>query len=274
MQDLTLKVDGVDTRYLIAGAGPALFLLHGIGFSADCFQENIGPLSQTHTVVAVDMLGHGFTQAVDYLGEAPQVAMARHVLALAKALGLSRYSLLGSSFGAHVAAHVALLSPATVDKLVLVGSGSVFHSNEEQKKTLQGSFANGSAAMKNPTLEACAQRACRIVLDPLCIPHAMLEKQVEAYQLPDRLSAYEASIMGAIATMDDPQSRVLGRLEAITCPVLVIVGREDIRADWEVHVSESKRFPDAQVKIYQQCGHCPFLEHPLVFNKDVVEFLG
>jgi 2-hydroxy-6-oxonona-2,4-dienedioate hydrolase len=274
MQDNYVSVRGVRTRYLSAGRGAPLLLLHGIGLSADCFLENIDALGERHAVYAVDLLGHGFTDAVDFRGVAPQVVMAQHIAAFARELGLPPHSIIGSSFGAHVAAHAYLAASSTVTHLVLVGSGSIFHSSDEQKKTLAGSFANGSRAMKDPTIESCYERLSKIVIDPTCIPNELLVAQVASYQLPDRLAAYEAAINGSIATMDDSDARVLGRLEELACPTEVIVGRDDIRADWKVHVNESARIPNSQVKIYEQCGHLPFLEHADQFNRDVDVFLA
>ncbi|NYT43880.1 alpha/beta hydrolase [Alcaligenaceae bacterium] len=267
-------IGGIRTRYLYAGAGPAVFLLHGIGFSADCFIHNIDVLAKSFSVYAVDLLGHGFTDAPDYEGVVPQIAMARHIAALADQLGLASYSIVGSSFGAHVAAHVYLENVSCVDKLVLVGSGSVFHSGEEQRKTLIGSLANGKKAMIEASIDSCRKRLENIVFSPSCVPSELLWIQVTIYAEQDRVSTYEAAIKGSVQAMDAPGARVLGQLETIKCPSLVIVGRNDIRADWTSHVDGAARMPAAEVSIYESCGHFPFLEYPEIFNPQVARFLS
>jgi 2-hydroxy-6-oxonona-2,4-dienedioate hydrolase len=264
---------GVRTRYLHAGEGAPLLLLHGVGMSADCFMRNIDALAENQAVYAIDLIGHGFTDAADFGGVAPQVAMARHVVAMADGLGLKSYSIGGFSFGALVAGLMYFQQPQRVEKLILIGSGSAFHPSDEQRKTLTAAAENGVKAMRDPTLESCRVRARNIVHDPASIPEELLWLQLTSYALPDRLSAYAATIEGAIAHMDDPAARIFAQLEQIACPADVIVGRNDIRADWRWHEKGIARMPDARLTIYEQCGHMPFLEYADRFNAQAAEFL-
>lgn len=269
-----IDVGKVRTRYLDAGDGEPVILLHGVGMSGDVFLPNIGPLSARFRVVAPDLCGHGFTDAVDFGSEPPPVVMAQHVIGLAEALGLSSYTVGGSSFGALVAALMYFLAPDHVRRLIVIGSGSVFHPGDEQKRTLRAAMANGVTAMADPTLESCRQRMARIVYDAKTVPEEVFPIQLTAYALPDRLRAYEATIGGTIDTMDRPDARVFARLEKIAAPTLVITGREDVRASWQLTTDGVKRMPDARLHIYERCGHMPFMEHPDRFNTDVADFLA
>jgi 2-hydroxy-6-oxonona-2,4-dienedioate hydrolase len=265
---------GVRTRYLYGGSGTPVVLLHGVGMSADCFIRNIDTLAQKHAVYAPDLIGHGFTSAADFGDAAPQEAMARHVVAMAEDLGLETYSVGGFSFGALVAGLMYFYHPQRIEKLIIIGSGSAFHPGDEQCKTLRAAAENGVKAMSDPTLESCRQRAGNIVYDPASIPEELVWLQLTAYAQADRLSAYVKTIEDAIAHMDDPTVRLISRLEQIDCPTDVIVGRDDIRADWRWHEKAVARMPRAQLTIYEKCGHMPFLEHPARFNSQVMEFLG
>jgi 2-hydroxy-6-oxonona-2,4-dienedioate hydrolase len=269
-----IDVDGVRTRYLDAGQGVPLILLHGVGMSGDVFLPNIEPLSRGLRVLAPDLCGHGFTDRVEFADAPPPLVMAKHVVALARTLGLASYAVGGSSFGALVAALMYFLEPQRVRHLIIIGSGSVFHPGDEQKRTLRAAMANGVTAMADPTLESCRQRMALIVYDPKTVPEEVFPIQLTAYALPDRLRAYEATIGGTIDTMDRPDARVFGRLERIAVPTLVITGREDVRASCDLTATGVKRMPDARLHIYEQCGHMPFMEHPERFNADVAAFLG
>ncbi len=46
-QDKFVQIDGLKTRYIEDGAGPAVILLHGasLGSSADVFERNLRPLA-------------------------------------------------------------------------------------------------------------------------------------------------------------------------------------------------------------------------------------
>lgn len=267
-------VEGVRTRYLHGGKGEAVLLIHGIGLSGDCFLRNIDALSERYRVIAPDLLGHGFTDAVDFKGAAPQVVMARHLAALANSLGLSSYSPVGSSFGGLVAALMYFQHPERVRKLGLIGTASTFQSDEDQAKALRAAAANAKQALASPTLESCRRRLEGIVFDAASVPGEMLLSQLTSYALPDRYSAYLATIDGCIANLGDRSSRVSQRLEEIKVPAWAIAGREDIRADWRAHAAGVERMPNARLSVYDKCGHLPFLEHGARFNADLAEFLG
>lgn len=52
-------VHGYRRAYRVAGEGPALVLIHGIGDSSATWADLIPDLARTHTVIAPDLLGHG-----------------------------------------------------------------------------------------------------------------------------------------------------------------------------------------------------------------------
>src|SRR5206468_11751619 len=78
---------------------------------------------------------------------------------------------------------------------------------------------------------------------------------------------------GLTTTVASPQHRVYTRLEEIRVPCLIITGRQDVRASWERAEQGAKRMPGAQLVIFENCGHLPFLEHPERFNDVVRGFL-
>jgi pimeloyl-ACP methyl ester carboxylesterase len=89
MQIKFKTVDEVRMRYLVAGSGKAVVLVHGIGLSCECWLRNVEALAQRYTVLAPDLLGHGFTDAVNYGSEASQVVNARQIAGLATSLASS-----------------------------------------------------------------------------------------------------------------------------------------------------------------------------------------
>ena len=63
--DKYIQVDGLKTRYIEDGSGPAVICLHGasLGSSADVFERNLGPLAKAGLrVIAYDQPGFGLTQ--------------------------------------------------------------------------------------------------------------------------------------------------------------------------------------------------------------------
>ncbi len=271
MKVVFAEVNGVRTRYLTAGQGPALLLIHPIGHSADVFVRNVDGLGGAFTVVAPDLPGHGFSDPIDFAGRAPQIGTLAHYLDLMSALGHDRFAVAGSSYGGLIAALLCEASPQRVFGLVIVGSGSVFHETDQQRTTLKGTRDNVAAGMRDPSVENCRQRIANICFSPGSVPEEILLSRATMLALPDRLPNFVATL-DALAD-SDAADRVLDRLEELRTPTLVITGREDIRAHLDRHELGVARMPDARLSVFDACGHLPFLEHAERFNAEVTAFL-
>ncbi len=269
-----VHVDSSSVRLLTAGAGLPLLLLHPIGHSADVFIRNIDVLAGRHVVIAPDLPGHGFSDAIDFAGMPPQVATCRHLLSLMTELGHDRFAVLGSSYGGLVAALMALQAPGRVSHLCVVGSASTFANDGGQEQTLRAVMANATTAMRSPTLEACRQRLGNIVFDRAKVAEEVLLLQMTCYAMPDRLTAFMETIEALIASSHAHEGRAHDRLEQLCQPALVIVGRNDIRAGWQQHEQGTARMTDARCLVLDECGHLPQMEHADRFNTAVLDFLG
>jgi pimeloyl-ACP methyl ester carboxylesterase len=93
--------DGTRLRYLKAGSGPALILLHTVRTQLDHFQLVIPKLVDAFTVFAVDMPGMGWsdiTPGASYT----EPALRRAIVEFVKTLDLDDVTLAGESMGATV----------------------------------------------------------------------------------------------------------------------------------------------------------------------------
>src|SRR5688572_26558203 len=101
-----MDLQGRRFHFLESGDGPPLLLLHGAGGGAANWYRLIPALSQTHRVIAVDLPGYGFSEAIE-----PARALGRQVAALVAEwigqLGLRQVSVIGTSFGGLVALRLA-----------------------------------------------------------------------------------------------------------------------------------------------------------------------
>ncbi len=267
-----MDIDGVRTRYLCAGEGYPLILIHGVGVSGDTFLFNMEALSEDYTVYAPDIPGHGFTDSIVY-EEAPQTDAARHLLKFADRLGLEHFCVGGSSFGGLIASLMYFMRPESVDALIIIGAGSVFHQPEEQADILTQVFANASKAFGDPTWQSCRSRLQTIMHPNSEVPDSILLTQLTSYALPDRFDAYKATINGMRKALGSPEHQVHRRLHEINVPCLVITGREDIRASLEATQRGVEQISDVELHVLEQCGHLPYLEHPEQFNRIILTFL-
>ena len=268
-----VKVDGVPTRYIRAGAGAPVILLHGIGMSADCFHRNIDGLAAHREVFAVDMLGHGFTGYSGLGGQTPLVALARHILGFMEALSIPRADFVGSSFGGGVAVYCHLLRPSAVRRCVAAGSSTPFVSGRVLAEVLSKARANAAQSFALGTRPVLEQRLRNLVYDERSVSAELVSAQVRIYTLPDRAKAYDDIVDGILQSGDDPSATPAAALNKVEILVLVIAGADDPRSPLGIIQPGIERLQRGALTIYDRCGHFPFLEHPHRFNKDVLDFL-
>src|ERR1700747_1617068 len=116
-------IHGYRRAYRIAGSGPAILLIHGIGDNSTTWNTVQAKLAQRFTVIAPDLLGHGKSDKprADY----SVAAYANGMRDLLAVLGVERATVIGHSLRGGVAMQFAYQYPARCERLVLVSSGGV-----------------------------------------------------------------------------------------------------------------------------------------------------
>src|SRR5215467_11129220 len=91
-------VDGLSVRFLHAGSGPALVLVHGLlGYSFN-WRRIIPQLAKKYEVFVPDLPGSGFSECSSQL-DCNLTASARRLLGFLDAVGIRSATLVGSSYG-------------------------------------------------------------------------------------------------------------------------------------------------------------------------------
>ena len=114
------NVDGMSVRYVQAGTGPDVLLVHGSPGSIEDWEPMLARLSPRHRVTALDRPGQGYSGG----GERPHTPTesATVALGLIRALGLRDVVFVGHSFGGATALNLAIRNPEEVRSFVLVGA--------------------------------------------------------------------------------------------------------------------------------------------------------
>ncbi len=125
-EECSVILDGVRWRYLHAGSGPPLLLIHGFMAYSFSWRFNMAALSQHFSVYALDLPGCGFSQRTD----TPQCSLASDaegVLRFMEHFGIEQADVLGTSRGGGLAIVLAALAAQRstshrVRRLVLVSA--------------------------------------------------------------------------------------------------------------------------------------------------------
>lgn len=115
-KELQLK-DGRRLRYLQAGSGKPLLLLHTIRTQLDYFQAVIPQLAQHYTVYALDLPGHGYA-SIDTQAQYDEPYMRSGVIGFIEQLDLKDLTIAGESIGAVLALTVSRHLPQRVARVI------------------------------------------------------------------------------------------------------------------------------------------------------------
>src|SRR3954463_4671951 len=117
-EECSAMVGGHRMRYLRAGSGSPLLLVHGLLGYSFSWRFNVPALSAIRTLYAPDLLGTGFSDRppdMDCSGR----ACAKRLLEFMDQVGIESVDLLGTSHGGGIAVLMAAMAPQRVRKLVL-----------------------------------------------------------------------------------------------------------------------------------------------------------
>ena len=98
VEDCSAVVNGVHWRYLHAGSGPALLVVHGFMGYSFSWRFVIKGLAAHYSVYAVDLPGTGFSERNPSL-PGTLASDAEHLLAFMDYLGIEQCDVLGTSRG-------------------------------------------------------------------------------------------------------------------------------------------------------------------------------
>lgn len=116
VKQITLA-DGRNLRYLQAGSGKPLLLLHTIRTQLDYFQAVIPQLAQHYTVYALDLPGHGYS-SIEKHAQYDEPYLRSGVIGFIEQLDLKELTIAGESIGAVLALTTSRHLPQRVTRVI------------------------------------------------------------------------------------------------------------------------------------------------------------
>lgn len=255
MKKLSLPVEGGNISYLTEGQGSNLILLHGLNLSANAWKEVFEPLTRTHTVYALDMLGHG--DSTKPSGNFRIEDYAQSVIAFMDKLSLGQAAICGNSVGGLIAAEMAASFPRRVQKLILVGCPA--RDSWERMERLALS-ALGFDAQGNPLPISIADLG-------MTLANPTPELLTWFNQERAKAGIGVKKTLLALSLYD-----VFPKLPMIKCPTLVLFGEKDILIEKEETLLENIK--GARRSVIKRAGHVPQIDQPQAFLEEVNRFLS
>jgi len=275
VEELWIELAGGRMRYLKAGSGRALILVHGLMGYAFSWRFTMPALAPYATVYAIDNLGAGLSIAPEDM-DCCMRATAERVLQFVDAMGIGEFDLLGTSHGGGVAIMTAALCAERGDRrlgrLILVAPVNPWSPHGKQLAPFLASPL-GSIVFRN-TIERWRS------LDYLWLRRLFGDGE----KIPsDSLAGYRIPVLKNqgfrhAAHILKSWTADLAELEATLpkirdYPTLLVWGTEDRAVHFSSAEPLRRNFRNVRLVAFPGIGHLPYEEAADEFNRTLIEFL-
>lgn len=269
----TVQVDEHRIAYLDQGQGPAVILVHGLGGALWNWEYQQLPLSASHRVITLDLIGSGYSDKPDIEYRPEQVV--DFLRGFMDTLNIHRASLVGNSMGAGVVCAMALTYPSRVDRLVLIGGLP-----RDVREKLGDTYLKMAVETRAPIwlaevgnwfLGRGMTRAVlsEIVHDQSLLTPAVIERSYQNRKRPGLIPP----LIKLTRNLDLWEQGYALRLHEIRQPTLLLWGSEDRVFSPEVGRELHETIPGSRFELVPETGHMAQWERPDAVNAILLDFL-
>ncbi len=275
-EERSVRIDGVNWRYLTAGSGAPLLLIHGFMGYSFSWRYNIGPLAQHFSVYALDLPGCGFSQRINGK-ECSLSGDAERVLEFMEHFGIEYADIVGSSRGGGLAMVLAALAARRdqlhrIRRLVLVSPINPWSSHGKVLTRLLATTLGGLYVVHvQPRMRLISKRYFTALYgDPKRIAPGAFDGYAAGLETP---GSFEHLVSMLRSWRDDLEAIADSLREISGLPVLLLWGSRD-RAVYPSSIHQLQRqLKNSALVVFQGAGHMPYEEVPEEFNRVLCDFL-
>lgn len=259
-----IQINGTTVHYDRQGSGEPLVMIPFLTADHACFAFQLPAYAEHFSCYAVDLRGSGATARGD--AQCTMAQFVEDVAAFVAAMGFEKVRIMGYSLGGAVAMSFAATYP---DKVLSLGLHSSWPKSDSYLQTVVSSWQVVARA-----LDDVCETAINAIF-PWCFTP-------ERYEQPD-------FIAGVVAfAKSRPRQRVadflehstavirhdaLDALRSIRAPTQITFGAHDVVTSTRFAEPMLGAIPHAEVELFEDCSHAPFLEDADDFNARTLAFL-
>ncbi|XP_076666002.1 serine hydrolase BPHL-like isoform X2 [Andrena cerasifolii] len=250
VEERKVTVDGEDINYVRVGTGDHPVLLQpGGSIWSDLKPQVEGLDRRKFTVVAWDPPGCGKSRPIhrSFAGDFVQRDAVK-ACKLMKALGYTRFSLIGWCLGGVTSLILAAMFPDNVRRIVTVGANAYIRPEEVELFTKLRNIRNWSEQMRAPLMAVYGEE----YFQELCARH--VDALLRIYETRNGDLCKES-------------------LSKIKCPTLIVQGNKDVIICPEQAIYLKEHIHGSKLKMFDEGRHDVHLQYPDVFNELATEFL-
>jgi pimeloyl-ACP methyl ester carboxylesterase len=253
LQDKVFDSNGVTIRYVEAGAGDPVILLHGNGGSVQSWIDTdmLQSLSQDFRVIAFDARGHGKSDK-PHDPKAYGREMSLDVIRLMDHLGLQKAHLVGYSMGAQTVAHLIVIRPERFVSAVLGGApGRFYWTNKDTQQAERNAVERERDCVSRGMTEA------RAPLGEPPMSDAEFKRRSAACFAN---KSFDRFALAAVGRGQVTQTITRAQACAVQVPTLGVVGTLDGYLPLYRELNTCR--PDMQLQVIEGASHGSAARHP------------
>jgi pimeloyl-ACP methyl ester carboxylesterase len=252
-EDQFFNSNGVNIRYIVAGKGEPVILVHGFAGNLDVWESLIADLSKDYETIALDCRGHGRS---DKPHESQQygIEMVNDITRLMDHLQISKAHIVGYSMGGGIVMKMLVEHPDRFLTAVIGGSAG-FRANDIEEQATLTKYLQSGMSFSEAVIAAAPPDA-----PPLSAAQREALKRDDPNHDPKALAAQRLGNKELIVNHES--------LEKNKVPALVIYGGNDHP---DGYADLKKTLSNAEYKVIPGAGHAGAVQSE-EFVKDIRAF--
>ena len=274
MQECWLEIEEQKMRYVLAGSGPPLLLIHGLLGGLFCWRFNVPAFAEHFTVYAVDLPGSGLSKALPETDCSMQ-KQAERLLQFIDRLHLENVNVVAVSYGGAVALFLAARDAQEktprVRAMVLAAPVNPWSKFSSRRitflSTIPGGYLLRLAIPFSRPLHQWALR--RMYGNPKRIQSGAAQEYARLITPPGII----LSLLNTLRSWWRNIEALRTAIPQVKIPVRLIWGTRDQAVDQRSCAILQQHLKDSSLVELPGVGHLSIEEAPEEFNRMVLEFL-
>lgn len=243
------------------GEGEALLLIHSYGQSLYTWNRIIEPLSEIYHVIAVDLLGAGYSTHPEL-----EYTIDQHselLFALMDGLSISKAHICGFSAGALIGFRMAEQKPERVGRIVAISPGGLTMTMPGFIRSLSSSMLGWLCAML-----ITEKKVGQMLTDCFFDLTQIDEHMIQEYTLPLESKEARKCLLGMVHNLDEEE--VILNLREVKSETLILWGHDDKWHPIDMANTFTNAIRDSIFCSIRNCGHIIHEEKP----SRTLEYIG
>lgn len=241
----SVAIENTEMDYIVFGSGSkTLIMIPGLGEGLKTVKGTAVPFAFAYRAVAKEYRVYCFSRR-NHLPQGFTIKdMAEDLYFAMQQLGIEKAMVLGVSLGGMIAEHLAILHPEVVEKLIL--TVTLARSNDTVKRNISKWVEDAKQGRYKEIMIDTAENS---------YTENYLKKSRWMYGLLGKIGKPKSFERFLIMAEAGSKHDAYEELSKITCPTLVIGGRQDKIVSGEAADELAEQIPGSQLYVYENYGH-------------------